>query len=453
MCGVAAAIGPRAFDQTARMVRDMEYRGLRGRGGTQSGGRDLAIGHVRLPIVGVDRANDQPVRRGPWVIGFVGEVLNFRETNPDYESDVGLVADTWIRDGPEGFRGFDGFWSVVALDQRSNEVHCLVDYLSQKPLYIRYDRYARAVASEPDSLAQLGPVEFDPIYLASVAKWGYCPDTKRTPYLTVSRMTPGMHVVISGEGLRAKVVDRLQPLSLGLADMKSEVEAAVRRRVLSSDVGASALVSGGLDSSIVYTLAKRYGDVKPYHVENGEWGACERVSPGARRVSLGNPDDEKCLDYMQEPIDLGSLRPQVALSDAIRAEGDDIVCLTGDGADEFFGGYGRSLRYDSQASDVWHELVAWHLPRLDRVMMRNRIEVRSPFLARRVAGAALALPWEERKDKIILRDLFRADLPPGVADTPKRALRTAEVEFDREARSRQLIDLFKARAFNAAGRK
>jgi hypothetical protein len=89
--------------------------------------------------------------------------------------------------------------------------------------------------------------------------------------------------------------------------------------------------------------------------------------------------------------------------------------------------------------------VCWHLPRLDRVMMRNRIEVRSPFLARRVAGAALALPRDRRIDKGVLRDLFRGELPPGVADVPKRALRTRAVESDREFRSRTLVELFRER--------
>ena len=86
----------------------------------------------------------------------------------------------------------------------------------------------------------------------------------------------------------------------------------------------------------------------------------------------------------------------------------------------------------------------WHLPRLDRVMMRNAIEVRSPFLARRVAAAALALPWEGvRQDKRYLRWLYKDDLPVGVADRPKKALRTKGVEKDREARSIELVAAFK----------
>ena len=141
---------------------------------------------------------------------------------------------------------------------------------------------------------------------------------------------------------------------------------------------------------------------------------------------------------MQEPIDLGSLVPQVALSQVI----NERVCLTGDGADEVFGGYPRSMWYDSQGSDIFQELPAWHLPRLDRVMMRQRIEVRSPFLARRVVQMALSLPHELRKDKCFLRDLFADELPRGVAWTPKKALRTKEIEMDRKLYSLVLVEMF-----------
>jgi asparagine synthetase B (glutamine-hydrolysing) len=75
-------------------------------------------------------------------------------------------------------------------------------------------------------------------------------------------------------------------------------------------------------------------------------------------------------------------------------------------------------------------------------MMRNRIEVRSPFLARRVAGAALAVPYSARMGKKVLRDMFRGDLPAGVADVLKRPLKTRSVEDDREARSRELVRMF-----------
>ncbi len=440
MCGLVAVVGADAMDRTIAGLDTMQYRGTRScvtRINSQA-----AIGHVRLPIVGLGVEYDQPVKKDPWTIAFVGEILDFREREPGAECDTKLITKTWVEKGPSGFTKFDGFWSVAAYDRQKGILYGLVDYLAQKPLYTRVEGGYSAIASEPNALVVMGPVTLDEIYFSAVIKWGYCPETDRTPYKEIKKIQPGCCI-----GLEAGVsrgitrVDPLHPTKVTPEVLREEIEKAITRRVLSSDVPVAALVSGGLDSSIVYTLASRHGEVEPYHVENQEWGACQQITPEAVRLGIKEVAIDHALDYMQEPLDLGSLLPQTALSDAI--EGKARVCLTGDGADELFGGYSRSLRYDSQASDVWHELVAWHLPRLDRVMMRNRIEVRSPFLARRVVEAALALPQSLRYNKRILRDLFREDLPQGIADRPKQALKIPAIETDREAWSIKLVEQFK----------
>lgn len=446
MCGVAAAIGRGSEEQARKMAHSMRHRGVRTSYGVSE---SWAMSHVRLPIVGVGEEHDQPVQRGPWTIAFVGEVLDFRDRRPDIECDVDLVADTWAESGPAGFTNFDGFWAVVAADSRDGSVHCLVDYLSQKPLYVRHDEHALAVASEPDAVAALGPTQWDWTYLSACAKWGYCPETWRTPYQGVRRMRPGEYAVLGRQShpVEWSVTDEIRPVSSSdpTADLRAAVSTAVRLRVTSSDVPVAGLVSGGLDSAITYTLARRYGDVKAYHVENGEAAACRLVAPLAVQLTFQNVTVQDALGVMQEPVDLGSLLPQVALARAVRGTGGETVCLTGDGADELFGGYSRSLRYDSQASDVWHELVAWHLPRLDRVMMREQVEVRSPFLARNVVRLALGLQRELRTNKAVLREAFRDVLPAGVADVQKRALRTSAVATDREANSIHLVNLFTRR--------
>lgn len=408
------------------------------------------MGHVRLPIVGLGPEHDQPMRVGKWLVGFVGEILNFRTFHPEAECDAELVAETWAEHGPEGFHRFDGFWSVVAIDSETEECHILVDYLAQKPIYYRWDGHALGAASEPDAVAAMGPVTPDDVYFAAVMKWGYCPETWRTPFKEVRKTLPGEHVILSPNfpDPQRRIADPLTPMSSTPQVLRAIIEYAVRNRVVSSDVPVACLLSGGLDSSIVYSLARSWGKVKPYFIDLGGGDSIDTVleiTGEAEVTCIGSqlPDTSQSARWMQEPIDLGSLGPQVALSNAICGAGGERVCLTGDGADEFFSGYGRAQRYDSQGSDVWHELVAWHLPRLDRIMMKNMIEVRSPFLSRLVCKMALGLPWPLRKNKMILRTLFRDILPARVVDGPKVPLRADG--SDTEAARSQRIEMFKQR--------
>lgn len=445
MCGVIAVVGQRSSDKVNRGLSRLAHRGIRSR--VEYLSDRAALGHTRLPIVGLGEENDQPVLRSNSALAFVGEILNFKDINPDDDCDLPLVTGTWHTQGPAGFSRFDGFWSVVEVDT-SGRIRALVDYLAQKPLYVRHDSHATAVASEPDAVACLGPVILDEVYLSAVVKWGYCPEPWRTPYLGVRKMMAGELLTIApGQDPSYKVVDPLKPLPLNQRQLREEIQEAVQRRVCSSDVPVACLVSGGLDSAIVWLLARQCGTVHAYHVENDpdETELFELVAPGATSLGYGDIGLKSALDYMQEPVDLGSLLPQAALSDAIARADGERVCLTGDGADEFFGGYGRSQRYDSQASDVAHELACWHLPRLDRVMMRNRIEVRSPFLARRVAGTALSLSRNQRTSKKILKELFSELVPARILAAPKRPLRTPAIERDRESNSARLVDLFRAR--------
>ena len=305
------------------------------------------------------------------------------------------------------------------------------------------------MTSEPAATASYGPTTPDEIYLSSVIKWGYCPETARTPYNEIKRTRPGEYLVMRMDGtVERRGLDLLTPRDDGIDNLGQEIADAVRRRVLAADVPVACLLSGGLDSSIVYTLARFYGgDITPYYVydpKNPNDEEYDRVTRVAKRrpvklIPWTEVSVAKALKLMQEPLDLGSLIPQCALAAAV----NEPVCLTGDGADELFGGYGRSQRYDSQSSDIFHELVGWHLPRLDRIMMAGTIEQRSPFLARRVVEMALGLPRKERTGKKILKDSFRDILPEGIADQPKIPLRTSAVEHDREGRSAMMVDMFR----------
>ena len=191
-----------------------------------------------------------------------------------------------------------------------------------------------------------------------------------------------------------------------------------------SDREVAMLLSGGLDSSIIYYSLKEAGTpVKAFSVENGE---SEFLPPGVEVLTLPEVTIEDAVKIMQAPLDLGSLIPQIQLARAVKAAGFN-VCLTGDGADELFGGYARAQVYDSQQSDVFCELPYYHLPRLDRVMMHETIELRSPFLAPSVVAAALKLKRADRTTKQALKAAYVDIVPKAILERTKVPLKSSAV--------------------------
>ena len=432
MCGLVAVFG-RDFvkkdtvDRVNAAIDSMSYRGLPGRRGIHCT-KDAVLGHVRLPIVGLDVNNDQPLIHNDAALAFVGEVHNYKDLSPGAVCDSEVVLNAWLS-GIDNWRRFDGFWSATLVDEK-NGVGCVaVDYLAQKPLYLRRDKCA--VASELRPLFAFGVLTLDETYLSNVLKWGYDP-TGRTPYLEVEKIPPGCAItfpLIEGLGsTRAERYFSLTPkINTTRVDLASLVDRSVKARLV-SDVPVATLLSGGLDSTIVSILAKKAdADIVAFHVENDEWTYARDVATQNRfnikRLELSHDLHAEAMSFMQEPVDLGSVLPQFLLGRAVSFENYH-VALSGDGADELFGGYSRASQYDSQWSDVFCELVHYHIPKLDRCMMASAVELRCPFLAPYVVEAALGLDWSKRKNKEILRKAFSDIVPESVINRKKMPLRT-----------------------------
>ena len=434
----------RAHDVASKLLQMMSYRGLPGRFNVVAE-QNMVMGHVRLPIMNLSRAADQPMRIDNWLVAHVGEIFNYKDLSPKAISDTVVLAEVFRRFGLKGFHSFDGFWGSVIANPRSGTATVVVDYLAQKPVY--WHSLLNVYASELHCLAALG-VSLNQHYLSNVLKWGYDP-TGQTPYNEVKAIPPGTAIEM-GTSHRDRIHYWNWESIPTPIDLTFALTQAVKNRLL-GDQPISALVSGGLDSTIVYQLADIAGaKIKAFHVDNDEAQFAQQVALDLETLTLDDVDIHEGLAAHQVPVDLGSVVPQLALARAIQKKGFHVV-LSGDGADELFGGYRRAMEYDSQWSDVFTELPLYHLPRLDRVMMRHTIELRSPYLAPKVIKFALSLPWSKRRSKEFLREEFRAIVPWPIRSREKKPLRSPVYAENMEAYRRKLVDRFTANFYSEWG--
>lgn len=407
MCGLILAGPGHPQDRVEKAMASMSYRGFEGRHGLISW-KGWTIGHVRLAIQDLTEAAAQPVIEPGQVFAFVGEL--FDTDRPEREAMSRALKGF-------NFHNLDGFWSVVRITKAG--VYALTDYLGSKPLYWWPEE--NIVCSEIRPMFELADKpELDQVYLSNVAKWGY-DYSGRTPWVGIRQIAPG--TILNVLEKVSKPYWDWSGVEGSPDEIRLEVDKAIANRTI-SDRPVSMLLSGGLDSSIVYYSLKAMGKpVRPFSIENGE---SNYLPFGVKTLDLPAVETTEALRVMQAPLDLGSLVPQVRLARAISGQGYN-VCLTGDGADELFGGYRRAKEYDSQGSDVFCELPYYHFPRLDRVMMSETIELRSPFIAPRVIAAALRTPYHMRTEKQALKEAYRGLVPDKILERAKHPLKTEAV--------------------------
>jgi asparagine synthase (glutamine-hydrolysing) len=431
MCGLIAILNRQAggWDTSSaekainRGLQFMTRRGLPGRSGLFHHKR-ASIGHVRLPIIDLSTESDQPYHCGSAVYAFVGEIFNYQELTPNARSDTQMIGEMLYEKRGNDFHKFDGFWSLVYIDE--NEAYAITDYLNQKPLY--FHQQSTLIASEPGAIVAALDKQLtrSAVYFSNVLKWGYDP-TGRTPYEEIAQLPAG-HILAAGqEKFLAPYWDWSKvPYEANLEGLL--IEATRNRLVGERPVGL--LLSGGLDSTILFKILTEVLDhnVKVFHAENNESEYLEAALGSYPSQVLRPPPVtmEEAVIAHQVPVDLGSMVPQLALAKALHKEGF-YVAMSGDGADEAFGGYRRAKEYDSQGSDLFVELPYYHLPRLDRLMMAETVELRNPYLAPKVIRHAMALPWHRRQSKEALKDEFAHLVPSLIINRPKLPLKTQAV--------------------------
>jgi asparagine synthase (glutamine-hydrolysing) len=407
-------------------------------------------GHHRLPIQTLKEDKwFQPINLHDGFLLFNGEIFNCNEiTGEEWENDSQYLQDFFDNDEPiekklKEINKWDGFWSIVIV--RKNKVIIFTDPLGKKQLYI--NKITGEVSSEVKGLSNSKII--DPIFISIVNKWGYNTDN-RTLYEDVQRIMPNsIYIWEKGRNIAPRIIENYFDWNsnVPLDSIHDLIEKSVQRRLLTKKYKVSTLFSAGLDSMIILYFLKKFGaDVNIYSINNAEDGVFVQSIQNKWGLDINyldvKPEELSLVEKMRiydindSMIDLGSVIPQYYLFKDIK----DKIVLTGDGADELFGGYRRISEYDSQKSDVFQELPFYHMIRIDRMSMNFTIECRNPFLGHDVVRAALQLPYSERTHKKILKDEFKGLIPDEIIERKKNPLKISQIRENETKYRRELIE-------------
>ncbi|MFD7337884.1 asparagine synthase (glutamine-hydrolyzing) [Streptomyces violascens] len=496
MCGITGWID---FDRDLgkeRAVVSAMTETLAPRGPDAKGlwmGRHAGLGHRRLAVI--DPAGGrQPMEADGAVLTYSGEVYNFRELRSQLElkghrfrtrSDTEVVLRGYLEWGDRVAERLNGMYAFAVWDTRTEELLLVRDRMGVKPLfYCQLPDEGLVFGSEPKAVLAhpRTPRAVDADALREIFTIVQTPE--RSLYKDLHEVRPGQVVRFGRRGLikrrywTLEAREHTDDLDTTIATVRGLLEDIVERQLV-ADVPVCSLLSGGLDSSAITALAVQHGDLRSFAVDFD--GHADHFEDDGMRGSADGPyvqDVVRHLGPAHTDIVLGtaglaaaSLRQSVVraweypqfsgdmntslqlLFQAIREH--STVALSGESADEVFGGYAwfhlpeavnaatfpwlvvmmrhqrpddlfdpalrRQLDVLSYESDRYREALAEvpHVPgadvrerrmreisylhltrfvtmlldRKDRLSMAHGLEVRVPFCDHRLVEYVFNTPW------------------------------------------------------------
>ena len=402
--------GPNAAARLPGCLNRLRHRGPDDLGTWSEG--DLALGFARLAINGVGAVGRQPHQHSGLVGAINGEIYNHRELRRRYdlapsECDTDVVLPLLARNGLRFIDDLDGFYSAVVLRPHTREALCLRDHMGKKPLFIGRSSTEVFITSELKALDECEWFELLPRGVAKV-------DLDTGAVVRVAAHRP----VVSDQ------------------DLAAAFERAVHKRMPSPDQPVGVFLSGGLDSSLVAAFTSRLrADVTYFTLGNAEGPDRQAVDSvvaalgllDVRAVPLPEsrsiPALARAVVYATESFNPSIVSNGLAtylLAQAANHAGIKVV-LTGEGADELFGGYHSFSEQDpwiEVRSRLIDDMQFTELRRLDMSCMAHSVEPRCPFLDRSVRSVSDGLDFRELYDggenKVALRRGFEGVLPPEI---------------------------------------
>ena len=453
MCGIVCALDIKQNSNFLRsQILEMSKK-VRHRGPDWSGihcGKNVLLAHERLAIVDPASGN-QPIfsHDKNLILAANGEIYNHRllkeKLSIEYafqtNSDCEIILALYKEKGINFLDDLNGIFGFVLYDEENNEYLIARDHMGIIPLYMGWDKFGTFyVASELKALE------------------GVCNKIEIFP--------PG-HFLFSRDSKLVKWYQRdwmnyesISNNETDLNSLKNALEDAVHRQLM-SDVPYGVLLSGGLDSSITSALAKKYSKNR---IESDDQKAAWYPQLHSFAVGLvGSPDlkasklvaehigsihhevtftIQEGLDAIKDVVfhletyDVTTIRasiPMYLMARVIKSMGIKMV-LSGEGADEIFGGY--LYFHKAPSAEEFHKetvrkldkLYQYDCLRANKSLAAWGIEGRVPFLDKEFIDVAMRINPKDkminkdRMEKWVLRKSFESYLPKAIAWRQKEAV-------------------------------
>jgi asparagine synthase (glutamine-hydrolysing) len=374
MCGIAGRVDWRGMDGdggVGGIVARLRHRGPDDQGVWTSPDRLCTLGHARLSILDLSPAGHQPMLDPETgnAIAFNGEIYNFQEGRAECErdgyrfrshSDTEVILALYRKHGRACVHRLRGMFAFALWDAGRRELFVARDRVGKKPLNYALTPEGIVFASEIDPLVRHPRVDaaLDHDALELYLQLQYVP-APWTIYRSIRKLPPASYAVFDRSGLKVEGywdVDYRPKVSISQADavdgLEEELREAVRLRMI-ADVPVGALLSGGVDSSLVVAMMAGMSaePVRTFSIgfeeqAFNELPYAQRVADRYRTVhfpEVVRGDVEPLLAdlvrHYGEPYADSSAVPSFHVSRVARRHVK--VAMNGDGGDELLGGYGR----------------------------------------------------------------------------------------------------------------
>lgn len=377
MCGICGEIRlDKSFISKSQMTHMLE--GIKSRGPDHEGifqKDSVFLGHRRLSIIDVSSKSHQPMTDDNLKLSLVfnGVIYNYKSLRSKLEGkgykffstgDTEVILKSYHHYREDCVKHLDGVFAFAILDHVKNAVFLARDRLGIKPLYYKISRESFQFASTTKSLITEGNFNIDLTSLHYQFSLHSVIPAPRTILKEINKLEPGSTITIDFNGnINQKKYYELSKISIDKTitedDAISEIERllfiAISKRLITSDVPVGILLSGGLDSSLIVAMAAKNKliDIDTYSIgfptineEKGdEFYYSDKIAKTFKtnhhkfNISESRLFEEidNVISYMPEPMFSQDSSAFFLLAKEVSKRHK--VVLSGQGADELFGGY------------------------------------------------------------------------------------------------------------------